>query len=41
MHTFITSGGKSGDQKNNKRRAIFIHSIKFYDNEEEIAGEAE
>ena len=41
MHTFITSGGKSGEQKNKKRRAIFINSIKFYDNEEEIEGEAE
>ena len=41
MHTFITSGGKSGEQKNKKRRAIFINSVKFYDNEDEIEGEAE
>ena len=40
VHTFVTSGGKSKDFKN-KRRGIYIHSIKFYDNEEEIEGEQE
>ena len=37
--TIISSGGRIENMK--KRRAVFIHSIKFYDNEEEIGDEKE
>ena len=36
VHTYISSGGA-----NARRRAVFINSIKFYDNEDVIEGEAE
>lgn len=34
VRTYISSGGM-----NPKRRAVFINSIKFYDNETQIEGE--
>ena len=36
VHAYISAGGQI-----KKRRAVFIHSLKFYDNEAEIVGEAE
>jgi len=36
VHTYISSGSPDMERK---RRAVFINSIKFYDNELEIAGE--
>ena len=36
VHTFFSSGG---NQRN--RRAVYINSVKFYDNEEEIGDEQE
>ena len=37
-HTYITAGGPASEER---RRAVFIHGIKFYDNEEVIEGEDE
>ena len=36
VHTYLSSGGAI-----KKRRAVFVNSVKFYDNEEVIEGEAE
>ena len=41
--TIISSGGGGRERGRNekKRRAVFIHSIKFYDNEIELEGQNE
>ena len=36
IHTYFASGSEESEQK---RRAVYLHSIKFYDNEEIIEGE--
>ena len=40
VHTYISAGSSGKDTQKN-RRAVAINSIKFYDNEVEIEGEAE